>query len=205
MIWRIARLRKKTIPRAIVWALGIAAVLYLGVAYVAVASVGSETMAGSNSPLEEAVRVFRFLWMAIFVGIGATTDMFGVLLSQLLGISRMICAMSRRKDLPGIFDHVHPMHRVPDRGIFLAGAVAILVALFGTFKAIVAAAAFTILIYYSIAKLAAIRMREEDKLFPDWIPVAELSFWYLACPLMSLVQDWLYSQLVLSGVPCTGA
>ena len=98
MIWRIARLRKKTIPRAIVWALGIAAVLYLGVAYVAVASVGSETMAGSNSPLEEAVRVFRFLWMAIFVGIGATTDMFGVLLSQLLGISRMICAMSRRKD-----------------------------------------------------------------------------------------------------------
>lgn len=46
--------------------------------------------------------------------------------------------------------------------------------LFGTFKAIVAAAAFTILIYYSIANLAAVRMRKEDKLFPNWIPVAGL-------------------------------
>jgi APA family basic amino acid/polyamine antiporter len=172
---------KKTIPRAIVWALGIAAVLYLGVAYVAVAGVGSETMAGSNSPLEAAARTFRFPWVVIFVGIGATTAMLGVLLSQLLGISRMIFAMARRKDLPGIFDHVHPVHGVPDRGILLAGAVAILVALFGTFKAIVAAAAFTILIYYSIANLAAINMRREDKLFPDWIPVAG----FISCILLA--------------------
>jgi APA family basic amino acid/polyamine antiporter len=138
-------------------------------------------MAGSNSPLEAAARTFQFPWVAIFVGIGATTAMFGVLLSQLLGISRMIFAMSRRKDLPGIFDHVHPVHGVPDRGILLAGAVAILVALFGTFKAIVAAAAFTILIYYSIANLAAIRMRKEDKLFPDWIPVAG----FISCILLA--------------------
>ena len=165
---------KKTIPRAIVWALGIASILYLGVAYVAVASVGSETMAGSNSPLEAAARTFQFPWVVIFIGVGATTAMLGVLLSQLLGISRMIFAMSRKKDLPGLFDHVHPIHGVPDRGILLAGAVAILVALFGTFKAIVAAAAFTILIYYSIANLAAVRMRKEDKLFPNWIPVAGL-------------------------------
>lgn len=172
---------KKTIPRAIVWALGIASILYLGVAYVAVASVGSETMAGSNSPLEAAARTFQFPWVVIFIGVGATTAMLGVLLSQLLGISRMIFAMSRKKDLPGLFDHVHPIHGVPDRGILLAGAVAILVALFGTFKAIVAAAAFTILIYYSIANLAAVRMRKEDKLFPNWIPVAG----FISCILLA--------------------
>lgn len=172
---------KKTIPRAIVWALGIASVLYLGVAYVAVASVGSETMAGSNSPLEEAARTFQFSWVVILIGIGATTAMLGVLLSQLLGISRMIFAMSRKKDLPGLFDHVHPIHGVPDRGILLAGAVTILVALFGTFKVIVAAATFTILIYYSIANLAAIRMRKEDKLFPDWIPAAG----FISCILLA--------------------
>ena len=173
---------KKTIPRAIIWALGIAAILYLGVAYVAVASVGSEAMAGSNSPLEAAARTFQFPWVAILVGIGATTAMLGVLLSQLLGISRMIFAMSRRKDLPGLFGHVHPVHGVPDRGILLAGAVAILVALFGTFQAIVAAAAFTILIYYSIANLAAIRMRKEDKLFPNWIPFAG----FISCILLAI-------------------
>jgi APA family basic amino acid/polyamine antiporter len=147
--------------------LGIAAILfYLGVAFVAITSVGSETMAGSNSPLEAAARTFQFPWVGILVGIGVTTAMIGVLLSQLLGISRMMFAMSRRTDLPGIFDHVHPVHGVPDRGILLGGAVAILVALFGTFKGIVAAAAFTILIYYSIANLAAPRIRDQDKLFP---------------------------------------
>ena len=172
---------KKTIPRAIIWALGIAAIIYFGVAFVAVASVGSETMAGSNSPLETAARTFQFSWVAIFVGVGATTAMLGVLLSQLLGISRMIFAMSRKRDLPGVLNHVHPVHGVPDRGILLAGAVAILVALFGTFKAMVAAAAFTILIYYSIANLAALRMRKEDKLFPNWIPVAG----FISCILLA--------------------
>jgi basic amino acid/polyamine antiporter, APA family len=54
--------------------------------------------------------------------------------------------------------------------------------LFGTFKAIVAAAAFTILIYYSIANLAALRMRNEDKLFPNWIPVLGFIF----CILLAL-------------------
>jgi basic amino acid/polyamine antiporter, APA family len=156
-------------------------VLYLGVAFVAVASVGADTMAASNSPLESAARTFGFPGVIIFVGVGATTAMLGVLLSQLLGVSRMIFAMSRRKDLPGIFDHVDPVQGVPDRGILLAGVVTILVALFGTFKAIVAAAAFTTLIYYGIANMAALRMRKEDKLFHDWIPVAGfISFILLA-------------------------
>jgi basic amino acid/polyamine antiporter, APA family len=163
---------RRTIPRAIVAALGIASLLYTGVALVAVGGVGAEAMAASLSPLEVAARSFELPGVSLAVAIGATTAMLGVLLSQLLGISRMIFAMARRRDLPGLFDHVHPTFGVPDRGVLLAGFVAILVALLGTFEAIVAAAAFTILLYYSIANLAAFRMRREDRLFPAWIPVA---------------------------------
>jgi len=165
---------KKTIPKAITWALGIAIVLYTSVALVAVAGVGAEVLAESRSPLEAAARTFQFPGVALIVAIGATTAMLGVLLSQLLGISRMIFAMSRRRDLPAVFDHVHPTYAVPDRGILVAGLFAILVALFGTFETIVAAAAFTILVYYSITNLAALKMRQDDKLFPNWIPVAGL-------------------------------
>jgi basic amino acid/polyamine antiporter, APA family len=163
---------RKTIPRAIILALGIAAALYAGVALVAVGGVGAEAMAASLSPLEAAARSFRLPGVTLAIAIGATTAMLGVLLSQLLGISRMIFAMARRRDLPAFFDHVHPAHGVPDRAVLLAGAVAVMVALLGTFQAIVAAAAFTILLYYSIANLAALRMRPEDRLFPTWIPVA---------------------------------
>jgi APA family basic amino acid/polyamine antiporter len=184
---------KKTIPKAIFWALGIAAVLYTGVALVAVASVGAEAMAASRSPLEVAARTFRLPGVVLAIAIGATTAMLGVLLSQLLGISRMIFAMARRGDLPAVFDHVHPKYGVPDRGIFIAGFVAILVALFGTFEAIVAAAAFTILLYYSIANLAALRMRKEDKLFPDWIPVAG----FISCLLLAFTMPF---NVIITGL-----
>ena len=51
----------------------------------------------------------------------------------------------------------------------------ILVALFGTVEVIVAAASFTILLYYSLTNLAALRMKREDKLFPSWVAVAGLA------------------------------
>jgi basic amino acid/polyamine antiporter, APA family len=167
---------RRTIPRAIVLALGIAALLYLGVALVAVGGVGADAMAASLSPLEVAARSFGLPGVGLAVAIGATTAMLGVLLSQLLGISRMLFAMARRGDLPGFLDHVHPRFGVPERGVLLAGLVSVLVALFGTFEAIVAAAAFTILLYYGIANLAALRMRREDRLFPPWIPVLGFLF-----------------------------
>jgi basic amino acid/polyamine antiporter, APA family len=88
-------------------------------------------------------------------------------LSQFLGISRMLFAMGRRRDLPAALEHVHPRYGVPDRGIFVTGFFLILVALFGALQVIVAAASFTILLYYSITKLAALRMKREDKLIPS--------------------------------------
>jgi basic amino acid/polyamine antiporter, APA family len=162
---------KKTIPRAIMLALGIAALLYLAVALVAVGGVGAQAMAETTSPLERAAQAFPLPGVITAVALGAATAMLGVLLSQILGISRMIFAMARRGDLPAVLDHVHERHAVPDRGIFVTSFFLLLVALFGTLEIMVAAASFTILLYYSIANLAALRMEQQDKLFPDWVPV----------------------------------
>jgi basic amino acid/polyamine antiporter, APA family len=162
---------KRTIPRAIMLALGIAALLYVAVALVAVGGVGAGAMAETTSPLERAAQVFPLPGVPTAVALGATTAMLGVLLSQILGISRMIFAMARRGDLPAVLDHVHPRHTIPDRGIFVTAFFLLLVAVFGTLEVIIAAAAFTILLYYSIANLAALRMAQQDKLFPDWVPV----------------------------------
>jgi basic amino acid/polyamine antiporter, APA family len=162
---------KRTIPRAIMLALGIAALLYVAVAVVAVGGVGAGAMAETTSPLERAAQAFPLPGVTIAVALGATTAMLGVLLSQILGISRMIFAMARRGDLPAVLDHVHPRHTIPDRGVFVTAFFLLLVALFGTLEIIVAAASFTILLYYSIANLAALRMAQQDKLFPDWVPV----------------------------------
>jgi len=165
---------KRTIPRAVIITIILSAVLYLVVAAVAIGAVGSEAMAQSRSPLQRAAQEFSLPGVALLTGVGATTAMLGVLLSQFLGISRMMFAMARRSDLPRFLERIHPTHDVPHLGIFLTAFIILLLSVFGTLQVVVSAAAFTILLYYSITNIAAFRMASEDKLFPDWIPLVGL-------------------------------
>jgi APA family basic amino acid/polyamine antiporter len=129
----------------------------------------------------------------LVIGIGATTAMLGVLLSQLLGISRMMFAMARKRDLPAFLEKVHPRHKVPHTGIFLSGGIVILLSIFGTLEFIVAAATFTILLYYSIANLAAMRMKKEHKLYSDAVPVVGL----ITCLAMAASLEW---RTIIAGI-----
>jgi APA family basic amino acid/polyamine antiporter len=108
--------------------------------------------------------------------------MLGVILSQLLGLSRMAIAMSRRADLPMFLKHVHPRYGVPGRAVLLIGAVTAVVAATGTLRGVASAAAFTILIYYGIANLAALRMPRAAKLYPRLVAVTGLA----ACALLAV-------------------
>lgn len=184
---------QKTIPRAIILALGTAIILYLAVAAVTVGNIGAAGMAASHSPIERATSVFRWPQVGRVVVVGATTAMLGVLLSQILGISRMIFAMSRRRDLPSFFAHVHSEYGIPDRGIFLTAAVMLLVVVFGTLEVVLAAAAFTILLYYSIANLAAMNMHPEDRIYPRWISVLGL----ISCLTLAATLD---IEVIISGI-----
>lgn len=166
---------KKTIPRAIILALASSAVLYAAVALVATGAVGAAALAETRAPLERAAAAFAWPGMRWVVTAGAATAMLGVLLSQILGISRMLFAMARRRDLPATLEHVHRVHAVPDRGVWLTGAFIAAVALLGTLEWVVAAAAFTILLYYGITNVAALRMAPEDRLFPAWVPMVGLA------------------------------
>jgi len=166
---------RRTIPRAIVLTVAISAVLYLAVSVVAVGAVGAEALAGTASPLQRAAGAFALPGAAGVVGLGGTTAMLGVLLSQVLGISRMLFAMARRGDLPRAFGRVHETHQVPHVGILTTGVVIVVLAVFGTLEVVVATAAFAILLYYGIANLAALRMAPADQIFPIWVPVLGLA------------------------------
>lgn len=173
---------RRTIPRAIILTIAGAALLYLAVAMVAVGAVGSERMAETAAPLAAAAGSFSRSWTPTVVAAGGVTAMLGVMLSQLLGLSRMAFAMARRRDLPAFFEAVHPRYGVPHRATIAIGAVTAVVAATGALTAVASAAAFTILIYYVITNLSALRMQREARLFPNWIP----SFGLAACALLSL-------------------
>lgn len=165
----------RTIPRAIIAALAISSVLYLAVSVVAVGAIGSAAMGASASPLREAARAFRTPGVAGVVAVGAVTAMLGVLLSQVFAISRMMFAMSRGGDLPRGLDHVHGRHAVPDVAVLATGAVIVVVTLVGTLRWAAAAATFTILVYYAITNVAALRMPAGARRYPRWVAMAGLS------------------------------
>jgi APA family basic amino acid/polyamine antiporter len=167
---------RNTIPRAILTALAISFVLYVAVSLIAVGAIGAEAMGRTASPLLAAAAVFPTRGISGIVGVGAMTAMLGVLLSQVFGISRMVFAMARKRDLPRALEHVHPVRGVPDHAVLLAGAVIVVVALVGTLEWVVGAATFTILVYYTITNLAALRMPIEERLYPSWIPALGLAF-----------------------------
>jgi APA family basic amino acid/polyamine antiporter len=159
-----------------------AVALYLAVGTVAVGAAGAEALAATSAPLQAAARSFSRPGIATVVSAGAVTAMLGVILSQLLGLSRMAFAMARRGDLPRVFARVHPRHQVPGRAVVAVGALAAVVAATGTLAGVAAAASFAILVYYGLANLAALRMPKAAKLYPDAVAWVGL----VACAVLAL-------------------
>lgn len=183
---------RRTIPRAVVITIVGAILLYCAVALVAVGVAGADALADTPAPLLVAAGTTGVGWLPRVVSIGGLAAMLGVILSQLLGLSRVVFAMARRGDLPRGLERVHPEHGVPGLAVLLVGAVAAIVAATGTLAGVAAAAAFTILIYYAITNLAALRMAAVDKLYPDVVPVVGL----VSCLVLAVSLD---PKTVLTG------
>ena len=173
---------KKTIPRAIIITIVSSIILYTLISFVAIGIIGAENMAKSTSPLQEVANALSTPGIKSVITVGASTAMLGVLLSQILGISRMMLAMARRKDLPPVFERIHSRFRVPHVGIIFTGFIILILTLVGSFEFIVRAATFTILLYYSITNIAAIRQPEEDRMYSKIIPMLGL----IGCLAMSI-------------------
>ena len=120
--------------------------------------LSAAALAASPAPLYVAASRFPSPAVPEIVALGGIAAMLGVAFSQLLGLSRMVFAMARRGDLPVFLAFVHPRHGVPGRAVLLVGVAAAAVAATGTLRVVAAAASCTILVYYGIANVAALRM-----------------------------------------------
>ena len=178
---------KITIPKAVIITIVSAIILYLLVSFTAIGVLGAEAMAGSKSPLQLVANSLSIPGLKIIINLGASTAMLGVLLSQILGISRMMLAMGRRNDLFPVFGRIHLNYQIPHFGIFITGFLIAILTLFGNFEFILASAAFTILLYYSITNIAAIKQPQEEQRFGKAVPILGLT----GCLLMALSLDFL--------------
>jgi APA family basic amino acid/polyamine antiporter len=171
-----------TIPRAIVVTLIVSAALYISVGAVGIATLGptglAEAAHSAAAPLEAAARAFGLPGAAWIVSIGAMAAMLGVSLNLLLGLSRILLAMGRRADVPRFFASVNSAGS-PVPAVLAVGIAIGALALIGNVKTTWSFSAFTVLIYYSITNLAALRLPRDKRLYPPvlaWSGLASCLF-----------------------------
>jgi APA family basic amino acid/polyamine antiporter len=168
---------RRTIPRAIILTLLVTMALYIAVATVGIGAVGAGVLSGAAqgatgvqpAPLAVAARYFSLPFSSQILAIGAVTAMLGVLLNLILGLSRVLLAMGRRRDMPAFFAHLNPSETTPTYAVVMMGAVIAGLVLIGNVKTTWSFSAFTVLIYYALTNLAALKIPAQQRLYPAWI------------------------------------
>lgn len=161
---------EKTIPRSIFLALGISTLIYLLVSMVAVGLAGAPALAHSGSPLADAIRRTGNYVAVFVISLGAMIATASVLLTTIMGISRIVFSMARSHDLPPLFERIHPRFSTPHYAIVLTGASMIAALLLADLALVVAVSTFAMLLYYLIANIAAFRLPREHRRYPPLIP-----------------------------------
>lgn len=160
-----------TIPRSIFLALGISTVIYLFVSIVAVGIAGAPALAHSGSPLADAIGMTGSSIAVMVISLGAMIATASVLLTTIMGISRIVFSMARSRDLPPLFGRIHPRFITPHYAIVITGAFMITALLLADFALVVAVSTFAMLLYYLIANIAALRLHREHRKYPTWVPI----------------------------------
>lgn len=166
---------KRTVPRAILLSLAISTAVYALVGTVAVGLVGSASLASSNSPLIQAIGITGSSIAVDVISVGGLVATASVLLTSILGVSRMAFSMARRKDMPSAFTKLHSTCDTPYYAIWILGATMALLVLFFDLEGVVALSTFALLFYYAIANFTALRLKHKDRKYPRTISAIGLA------------------------------
>lgn len=156
---------KRNVPLALLLSLGISMTVYILVGIVAVGLVSAPQLAGSSSPLSTAVGATGSLAAAQIVLVGGLVATASVLLTSILGVSRMAFSMARGKDFPSRLTRIHPKFGTPATAVIATGAVMSLLVLFVDLTSVVALSTFSLLFYYIVTNISAFKLETDTRKF----------------------------------------
>ncbi|MCM3485589.1 APC family permease [Kocuria rosea] len=194
----------RTIPRAVLGALAFTLLLYGLLGLGLLRFLGVDRLAASAAPLLTMVREAG--WAAgpttagaVVVTAAAALATLGALLALVAGISRTALAMARERDLPGPLGAVSQRHRVPWAAeLAVAGLVVVLV-LVGDVRTVIGFSSFGVLVYYALANLSALTLRQR----PGWAPRAVNALGLAGCLVLAFTLPW-QSVVTMLGVFAVG-
>lgn len=162
---------ERTIPRAIVSALGIALLVYTLVAVTLLTVLGPALLASSSAPLVDLVVASGHSWASPVMRIGAGLAALGALLALIAGIGRTSLAMARHRDLPSYLAAVHPRYSVPHRAEITLAVIVCVLVLTVDLRDAIGFSSFGVLLYYLVANLSAFTQDAEHRRYPRALQV----------------------------------
>jgi amino acid transporter len=116
-------------------------------------------LGASKTPLADASLILMGSAGALIMGVGSVVSMTGNNAGQALTGSRMLYALAEHRQLPAFFGRIHPEYRTPVNAILFTTAVALALALSGSFVMLAAVSAVARLVTYTGACAATLVLR----------------------------------------------
>ena len=127
---------KRDVPIALLAHIGIVTVLYVAVQWVALGTLPS--LGSSTTPLADAGQRFLGSWAGGLLTVGAALSILGTNSNTILAGPRYLYALAREGFGPRFLAGVHPRFRTPAAAIALQSAIALPLALTGSFYSLAA-------------------------------------------------------------------
>ena len=169
---------EKTIPKAIILSIIISTVIYIAVAIVAVGLVPYSNLASSSAPLSTAIKSMHDSILAIIIAFGGVTATAGVILTGVLGTSRVFFALGRDRELPGFLSYIDRFS-TPINAIIVSAVLSIVFLLLVSFGTIVDSSNAAVLSAYFIINVSAIyfyyNLKKKQQQEKRYIPVVSIA------------------------------
>jgi APA family basic amino acid/polyamine antiporter len=149
----------RTVPHALLLALGLSTALYVAVAIAAVSVLGVGSLAASPRPLADVMAHVLGGRGATVVGAIAVLTTTNTTLLALTAASRVMYGMAKSGALPRSFAIVHPVRRTPVRAILVVTSIAIAFAGVGDFAIIAAVTDFAVYVVFLAVNATVIILR----------------------------------------------
>ncbi|MGI9308864.1 MAG: APC family permease, partial [Gammaproteobacteria bacterium] len=154
---------RRTLPRALVGTVLGTGMLYFLIVLVFVSVIPADNY--SDATLVDVGRYLAGASGALAITLAAVFSIGGNLAGSMLAAPRLLFSMAEKNMLPAWLGHVHPRYATPNHSIYLMGAMALVLALSGSFVILAVASSVVRLLGFMIciASLPAVRRNADEE------------------------------------------
>jgi APA family basic amino acid/polyamine antiporter len=195
---------EKNLPLAILIALVVSVVLYVLTGLTATGLQNYTILAQSGSPIATAAKATGNFTLVGAVSVGALIATASVLLTNLIGTSRVAFAMARNRQLPKSISRISSKFGTPYISVLAMGALLAILAFSLDLIQTVAITSFAILLTHMLVNLSAIRLRQKIHVSTKFkVPLYPLipTLGVISCIILMFSlpqQSWIVAAIVVS-------